>query len=535
MAPAKNKKPGQGKKIKSPRVNVGFKRADAAMALKQDIVIKHVLTGLLFIYLLYYLFQLYASLDNTLFWADENKHAYLCSVVYKTHQIPAILPDDLYGEYRWSYPPLFHILGAAFMGIAGSAGLKFFNLVLLIVFLPAFYFLIRKHYGNNAAVVAGLLMTLAPVLAINTIRLTTEMLSMLCIFFSAFFLTIALRKTDKFYAVICGFSTGLLTLSKQAGFVVVGFYGLLCLWFFWNNKENFKILLWVLAVTVATYSPYLVWALYHKIEVFGFVSVFLGLTDKPQWSATALKSFRQHDSGIVEFAHLFYRASGFALTSLLLLPLLHFARVRFKDAPQNYVFFLSIYLALVMMVWHITNDRHTIILLPLIAFLIGYSFVRIVTHRLMRQALIVLLLLICGYFSYHLPDYRQQYNAPKEFVDVAELIKEDAAPDFKVLGLRKFDTIMYTQKRVIWPHPKLREIPIDIVKKQSADKLFEVLKKYQIKYILIETPLIIKSDQFYARSYPLYFVRSCERLERRGKLSFVAMTKSRRYILLRVV
>ena len=534
MAPAKNKKPRQGKKIKSSKVTVGRKRADAAMTLKQDLVFKHILTGLLFIYLLYYLFQLYASLDNTLFWADENKHAYLCSVVHKTQQIPAILPDDLYGEYRWSYPPLFHILGAAFMGIAGAAGLKFFNLVLLTLFLPAFYFLIRKHYGNNAAVVAVLLMTLSPVLAINTIRLTTEMLSMLCIFFSVFFLTIALRKTDKLYAVICGFFTGLLTLSKQAGFVVLGFYGLLWIWFFWNDRQNFKILLWVLAAAVVTYSPYLLWALYHKIEVFGFVSVFLGLTDKAEWSATALKSFRQHDSGIVEFAHLFYRANGFVLTALLLLPVFHFARIRFKDAPQNYVFFMSLYLAIVMIVWHITNDRHTIILLPLIVFLIGYSFVQIVTPKLMRQALMVLLLLICGYFSYRLPDYRQQYNAPKEFVDLAELIREDGAPDDRVLGLRKFDTIMYTRKRVIWPHPKLRNIPIDIVKKQSADKLFEMLKKYQIKYVLIETPLIIKSDRFYARSYPLYFVRNCEQLERQRKLSFVAMTKSRRFILLRV-
>jgi 4-amino-4-deoxy-L-arabinose transferase-like glycosyltransferase len=407
--------------------------------------------------------------------------------------------------------------------------------VLLILFLPSFYFLIRKHYENNAAVVAVLLLTLAPVLAINTIRLTTEMLSMVCIFFSVFFLTIALRKTDKFYAVTCGFFTGLLTLSKQAGFVVLGFYGLLGIWFFWNNRQNFKILLWVLAAAVATYSPYLVWAIYHKIEVFGFVSAFLGLTEKPEWSATALKSFRQHDSGIVEFAHLFYRAIGFVLTALLLLPLFNFARVRFKDAPQNYVFFLSIYLAIVMIVWHITNDRHTIILLPLIAFLIGYSFIQIVTHKLMRPALIVLLLLICGYFSYHLPDYRQRYNAPKEFVDLVELIREDAAPDSRVLGLRKFDTIMYTQKRVIWPHPKLRDIPIDIVKKQSADKLFEVLKKYQIKYILIETPLIIKSNRFYARSYPLYLVRNCEQLERQGRLSFVAMTKSKQFILLRVV
>jgi hypothetical protein len=94
---------------------------------------------------------------------------------------------------------------------------------------------------------------------------------------------------------------------------------------------------------------------------------------------------------------------------------------------------------------------------------------------------------------------------------------------------------MYTQKPVIWPHPKLNKIPIDLVQKQSAEKLLAVFKKYNIKYILIETPLIIKGDKFYAGRYPLYLVRACERLERQGKIAFVAMTKSRRYILLKVV
>ena len=163
------------------------RQAEFTGSLRQEMMFRYILNGLLLIYMLYYLFQLYASLDNTFFWADENKHAYICSLVYKTHQIPTILPDDLYGGYRWSYPPLFHILGAAFMGIAGPASLKFFNLTLLVIFLGSFYLLIRKHYGTNEAVVACFMITLAPVLAISAIRFTTEMLSMLCIFFSFFF------------------------------------------------------------------------------------------------------------------------------------------------------------------------------------------------------------------------------------------------------------------------------------------------------------------------------------------------------------
>jgi len=534
MASSKGKKSKPKKKKPSKKVSVS---KDTALAEdpRQEIVFKYIFSGLLFIYLLYYLFQLYSSLDTTFFWADENKHAYISSLVLKTHQIPTILPQDLYGGYRWSYPPLFHILGAIFMGIAGFSALKFFNLVLLLIFLASFYVLIHKHYGSNEAVLACLLITLSPVLAINTIRLTTEMLSMLCIFFSFFFLVIALKNKDKFKAVISGLFTGTLMLSKQAGFVVLGFYGLLLFWFFLKNRETFKILLWVIGVSVATYCPYLIWAIYNKVEILGFVSVFLGLTEKPEWSAAALKSFHKYDSGIIEFAHLFYKGNGFLLSIFILLPLYHFIRTRFKDEPQNYIFFLFIYLVFVMMAWHITNNRHTIILLPLIALLVGYAINQITANKLIIRALIILLFFITGYLTYHMPNYRQIYNASKEFVELTELIKEDNSSDSRILCLRKFDVIMYTQKPVIWPHAKLRNVPIDLLEKQSSEKLFSLLKKYKIKYIVIETPVIISVNKFQGRGYPLYFVRATEQLERQGKIAFEATTKARRFILLRVI
>ena len=109
MSAAKRKKAKHSKKKKSSNEISEVKRTYLTGDSRRDIVFTYVLHGLLFIYLLYYLFQLYASLDNTFFWADENKHAYISSLVYKTQQLPTILPDDLYGDYRWSYPPLFHI------------------------------------------------------------------------------------------------------------------------------------------------------------------------------------------------------------------------------------------------------------------------------------------------------------------------------------------------------------------------------------------------------------------------------------------
>jgi len=158
----------------------------------QETTINYVLSGLVLIYFIGYFYKLYSSLDITVFWSDEIVHAYISSVISKSHQLPFVLPEEIYGGFKWSYPPLFHILSALIMSIAGFESLKFINIGILILFFICFYVLIRKYYGHNEALWACLLMSVSPVIAINTIRFMSEMLSMLMIFFSFYFLAVRL-------------------------------------------------------------------------------------------------------------------------------------------------------------------------------------------------------------------------------------------------------------------------------------------------------------------------------------------------------
>ena len=160
----------------------------------QATIINYVLSGLVLVFFAGYFYKLYSFLDITVFWSDEIVHAYISSIISKTHQLPFVLPEAIYGGFEWSYPPLFHILSALIMSIAGTGALKFINLGILILFFICFYILIRKYYGQHEALWACLLMSVAPVIAINTIRFMTEMLSMLMIFFSFFFLLLALTR-----------------------------------------------------------------------------------------------------------------------------------------------------------------------------------------------------------------------------------------------------------------------------------------------------------------------------------------------------
>ena len=500
---------------------------------KNETILDYALNILVLAYCIYYVTKLYLPLGETFFWADENFHAYITSVIAQARHLPAVLPEYIHGGFEYSYPPFFHILSALVMALAGFEALKFVNLALLILFLAAFYSLIRKHYGNSEALLAVLLMSLSPILAINSIRFMTEMLSMVLVFFSFFYLLVAIKKENRRHAILSGLSTGLLILSKQVGIVVLGFYGVLLLWFLIMRRREVRLMLWVLAIALGVVAPYLIWAVYHRIEIFGFISLFLGT--KPEWAAAAVKSFRKYDSGLKEFGYLFYRGNGPVVIASLLVPLFHFIRTRAKDTPQNYIFFMFLYLAGVMVVWHITNDRHLITLLPLLAFLFGYALQQVINYRTVIRVIILLLLIVAGVQTSKMPNFRQHFNAPREFLDLTSIIRQDAASSGKTLVVYAFDTVMYTRKPVIWPYPDLRAIPTDLFDKQSPGKLYGLFKHYNIDFILVDIRLTSKNENYIGRNYPLPFIANCDRLLVQGKLSVTKLSRSKKLLLIKVI
>jgi hypothetical protein len=533
--PSTKRKKSRGSKHKKTFGKVPkVEQADLTRDERRENIFRYILNGLLVIYLLYYLFQLYASLDNTFFWADENKHVYICSLVYKSHKIPTVLPKEMYGEFQWSYPPLFHIIGAAVQGAAGFAALKYTNLILLLVFMLSFYTMIFKYYGDTEAMIACLLISLAPVIAINTVRFTVEMLSMLLTSLSFIFFLLALRESKTYFAVLCGVATGLLMLSKQTGFVVLSFYFLLLPWFLGRNVKKIKLVVYVIVVSLSIYGPYLIWTVSNEAGVFGFINLFMG--KRPDWALLGAKSFQKYDSSLKEFAILFYEGSGFLVTISVLLPLFYFLGKRLKDTPQIYAFILAIYLSAVMAIWHITNSRHIIILIPFIAFLFSYSLHQIVARKSIIQAAALLLLITASYLTYLMPDYRQKYNrGGAEFMPIAKIIKKDHSFTGRILSVNKFDVLAYTQRPVIWPHPKLRINPLDLFEKQNVENLYILLKSYQIRYVLINLAHVTNTDRFWGRNYPISLIRNLEQLERQGKLSLEAVSESKKFVLLRVI
>jgi len=523
----------QKKQTKASQADSGSRLISPGDVIKSERLYDYILICLTMGYFLLYFFQLFSSLENTFFWADENVHAYISSIILKTKSLPAVLPDDIYGGFEYSYPPFFHIIGALVMATAGFPALKFTNLILLILFFIGFYYLIRKYYGMKEALIACLLISTTPTIAVNSIRFMTEVLSMLLIFWSFFFLVIALKRSKIIYAILSGLSTGLLLLSKQLGIVVLGFYFLLLIWFILKRKNDVRLILYIIVTAVGVYTPYLIWAIYNGVEVFGFLSVFF--ETKPEWATNAVKAFRRSDSALKEFGYHFYSGNGIALTASFLIPIYHFIRTRARDFPHNYMFLMIVYLATTMVVWHITNARHTITLLPLMALLFGYSLPQVVTNKIAIRVIIVSLLMVGCYHAYfEVPDYRPKVNGPEDPRTIAEYIQKDKSTDGRTLVIQAFDYLMYTRKPVIWLYPNLRDIPLNLFEKQTPEKLYAVLKQYNIDYIVIDTRHISVDDKVTIHKYPLTFLRTCEKLDQQGMLSLAGRSYSNLFILLRV-
>jgi hypothetical protein len=145
------------------------------------------------------------------------------------------------------------------------------------------------------------------------------------------------------------------------------------------------------------------------------------------------------------------------------------------------------------------------------------------------------LLLIFGIYNAHTkPNLREIFNGPEDPRKIAEYIKKDNTANGRTLVIQAFDYLMYSGKPTIWPYANLRNIPLNLFEKQSPDRLYAVLKEYNIDYIVVDMRFVSEADKVTIHKYPLPFLKNCEFLDRQGMVSLVGKSASNIFLLLRV-
>ena len=68
--------------------------------------------------------------SHAVFATDECFHAHLARWIAEHHALPRVIPE-LYSGIPYFYPPLFHLVGAVSVAVAGVGSLPYLNVVLL--------------------------------------------------------------------------------------------------------------------------------------------------------------------------------------------------------------------------------------------------------------------------------------------------------------------------------------------------------------------------------------------------------------------
>src|SRR5262245_23953194 len=125
-----------------------------------------------------YLAALWRQAAPAWFASDECFHAYLAEWIAGHAALPRTLPE-FYSGLPYFYPPLFHLLGATVLKLAGAEALKYLNVVLSGLLFVALYAIPVPGLSRTARRCATLLCLGSRALALFAVRFYAEALATL--------------------------------------------------------------------------------------------------------------------------------------------------------------------------------------------------------------------------------------------------------------------------------------------------------------------------------------------------------------------
>jgi len=205
--------------------------------------------------------------------ADEGTHL-LLSIFYKdliTHTVSSgdFSFGSVYGyainylvhypKLQIAYQPLYHLTNAFFFQIFGPSETigRFVNLAYAIMAFAMFYFLVKEHFGERAAVIAAVLFSLSPFSLFYSSRAWLDYTSIFWLITSLLLFGRAMKAGGRWRFAACGVATALAFLGKQiCGFVLIFYLVTIIM-----QKKAFRERLESAAVLAITFSllavPYL--------------------------------------------------------------------------------------------------------------------------------------------------------------------------------------------------------------------------------------------------------------------------------------
>jgi hypothetical protein len=457
-------------------------------------------------------FRLIGFARTSTFFADECWHALVARMMAEAHGLVTTTTAMMAGRFHMDYPPLFHLLGAAWSIWLGAPALVYFNLVVALGLLALILIGPGRLLDPMPRASLALVLTATPLFAMYSVRFYVEMLTAAVFFCSWWWFTKALRDGLRRDAVISGIATGLLVWTKQTGLLVFGLYAAYLAWtIVRGDRARRATAAWVVGIAAIFAAAYFGVTLARGENPLLFV-VSPGHRDA--WSAAM--------AGVAVprllFLHTLWATYGVLPLALLLLPVAVLVTNRRREYPYGPLLALLGILILVFLVDRRLTERHTLFLLPLIAFL-GVDALTRLGGRQGTWAGFVLILLAAGAHVVTMPNYRLHFNPSRDFVEMARTITQRTPPDSIIASIWWVELRYHTGRKVLWPLPNLDDPPVELFHEQSADSWYERARARGLDYLLIDDRYISEGP---VMAFSRQMLANFDALSRDGRVKPIA-------------
>jgi hypothetical protein len=191
---------------------------------------------------------------------------------------------------------------------------------------------------------------------------------------------------------------------------------------------------------------------------------------------------------------------------------------RRREYPYGPLLALLGILILVFLVDRRLTERHTLFLLPLIAFL-GVDALTRLGGRQGTWAGFVLILLAAGAHVVTMPNYRLHFNPSRDFVEMARTITQRTPPDSIIASIWWVELRYHTGRKVLWPLPNLDDPPVELFHEQSADAWYERARARGLDYFLIDDRYISEGP---VMAFSRQMLANFDALSRDGRVKPIA-------------
>ncbi len=430
---------------------------------------------------------------TSVLFVDECWHAMAARMMAEAGGLVTTTTAMVVGRFHLDYPPLFHLLSAVGYSGVGSSIFVYFNLavaaalVALILVGPGGLF----DPVQRASLALALVGT--PLFTMYSLRFYAEMLTTALFFCSWWWFVAALRNDRRRDAVIAGMATGLLVWTKQTGFLVLGLYGAFWVWtFVRGDRAQRRTATWVVAVAALMAAAY--------------VGVMLGRGENPVmfalptnhpdlWSASMVRvPFRV-------FFHTLWATWGVLPFVLLFLPVAVLATNKRHDYPYAPLVALLGLLVAVFLIDRRLVERHTLFLLPVIAFLGVDALTRLGGRPGTWAGFAMILAAALGHV-FTMPNYRVNFNPSRDVVEMVRTIVQRTPPDATIASVWWAELRYHTGRQVLWPLPNLEDPPLELFNEQAAGTWYERARARKLDYVLVDDRYVSEGASF-GMSWPL--------------------------------